>query len=357
MIPVPTSSCSTKLCTCIAVACLNLGCSSSDEAQPPPDNGDVHCAEAVSLTCAEASPDEACVARERTKCATDYYYRSFSSIARDDCSASAGAIRLQQQASTLVWRGTGITDTEVRVQTHALQRYFAPIDLWFIAQDIPASIEMTHAIAGSTDELEQALVAGGIPADRKLTNSEEAQAQHIVNQILFAPLRTLLQSKSQPVAHGFNLVVIAEILDPRLASLLDFKGELAGLGLSPTLLHLISSDDPTKNLYTSIGIEGEFTPTLILGHRTITKYLAVPDAVIAHEMGHAMGLQHVDDLNNLMYPKASPSTCRPVLVSEQTKGLVGTDPMAMRVNDLESWQQITRLSKTLVSRLRPKTTP
>ena len=47
-------------------------------------------------------------------------------------------------------------------------------------------------------------------------------------------------------------------------------------------------------------LEGNFTPTLFIGYDDLSKLSGGYDSIVAHELGHALGLPHVDEPGNLM---------------------------------------------------------
>ena len=111
-------------------------------------------------------------------------------------------------------------------------------------------------------------------------------------------------------------MIVSSIIDPALAPLIGINGELAGLGLSPALLDSVTAADPQQNLYELIGLPASFTPTLFVGDGTVKKYTAYPDNLVAHEMGHALGLVHQQAQGNLM-TQGTPTNCRTAVTDTQ----------------------------------------
>jgi len=118
-------------------------------------------------------------------------------------------------------------------------------------------------------------------------------------------------------------VVIDQILSPSLVSLLELEGTVVGLGLSAALLETVDETvdetgegTETTSLNSMLDVEGDFTPTLFVGHTDIARLTTNFEMVIAHEMGHALGLPHVEDAGNLMQ-QGGDTSCRRWLSQEQ----------------------------------------
>jgi hypothetical protein len=174
-------------------------------------------------------------------------------------------------------------------------------------------------MVGTQAELRAALVNVGIDPDAtNLTPAQEAIANQAIGQIMFRPLREMIQSQQAP--GRVNIFILPEIVAPALAVSLQLQGELAGLGVSPSLFARISADDPQFNLLTLIGLPADFTPTLFVGSDTVRKYTNHPDNLIAHEMGHILGLVHQTDPGNLM-TQGTPTNCRTIVTDQQIDDL------------------------------------
>jgi hypothetical protein len=332
------------------------GCSSSDERPKPladyyvtPDPPRP-CVDAVPSSC-RSDPDPAtCESVRMEQCATDYYYESFEPFALGPCEAGTAAGMIHGQVLTHLFGGSGVLGVEVRSETHGLQRYFAPYELWFRAPAVAEKISMGPAIAGTDQQIQDALNAAGIPVTGDLTAEQQQQGQQIIAGILFAPIREFIRSRSQPPTHGVQVVILQQIVDPTLGKELIEDGEIAGLGLSPKLFADLAAADPETDLFKLIDIQGDFTPTLFIGHQTIARYTSHPDTIVAHEMGHALGLQH-DPVNqgDLMYPYAS-IDCRPSLSQDEMDAMVGIEPLTGHLMMSHGWERLVRIHRAVSER-------
>jgi hypothetical protein len=292
----------------------DLGCSSAIlDLSPHP------CTLAVNKSCGN---DSDCADPAMKDCATDYYLRSYSAGSMPTCDPDRPLVTIDAELDLSLFRGIRISDASTAVHTNALQHYFDPQKLWMHTDDVAETNPMRFAMAGTVGEFDRALIDAGVSpsADMdSLTVDEQTVALEAISTVMFAPTREVLTAHAKPMEPKVNVVVIDRILPPSLVDLLALGGTVVGLGLSPALLERVdeTSEHPVAmSLNTMLDLDDDFTPTLFVGHADIARLTQDFDLVIAHEMGHALGLPHVEDEGNLM-EQGGEDNCRRWLSQEQ----------------------------------------
>jgi hypothetical protein len=279
----------------VLLLCSSLGCSPDADSSPPCDR--------------ETDPEA---------CWTEYYFRRYEPDPVSPCSASAvpdtpgGAVEIQ------LFRGAGIEDRSVAEQAGRLARFFEPYGLSFWTRTASADAGLAYAMNGSAPELDAALDAANIPIE-PLTEEEELRAKHAIGAVIFARLKDFVVRTSIAMPNAVNLLVVEQVVEPQLAEVLygSPRAPVTGLGLSPERLARVEAGSPSDTLHEMIGLDEEFTPTLVLGLDNLDAFGAGADNVVAHEMGHALGLEHADEAGNVMSPTVE-TECRAWLSPEQT---------------------------------------
>jgi hypothetical protein len=146
-----------------------------------------------------------------------------------------------------------------------------------------------------------------------------------------------------------NVVVLAQVISPELEQLLGMPLEIAGLGLSPTLLATVNAEDPQSDLYELLGLPPSFTPTLFVASGVIRKYTQYPDNIVSHEMGHALGLVHTQWYGNLM-TQGSPFDCRTVLEPDQAEAVT----LPHVVSPIPGYRLLFELRRRVLDRVLPQ---
>lgn len=210
--------------------------------------------------------------------------------------------RLEARTELRVFRGRGVSDADVRWFLGGLQRYFDHYGVRMFTRHRAIDVPLTHALTFDVDAIE-AWVRRNTdvdPSREPRTPAEEERLLQAVGQAILYNTRAFVRAYGQPRRDVVNVLLLPDMVggrvDPQLGPLAQ---ALVGLGLSPELLAAVASDDPARLFYQWLGT-GEFTPVAIVGVGRVRRVLREPDIVIAHEVGHAYGLVHRDETDNLM---------------------------------------------------------
>lgn len=316
----------TRLITSIQLLLLTLGCGWTDD---PVDSG-------------SAQYGEACDAKaegELRDCATAYYFAAEAPSLDVPCDPGRPLVGIGQRLELKLFRGWKMSDADVAQNTRALQQYFAPHALRMYTTSLPSGYPLLYALRGTGEEFERALLEAGIdPNASELNGEQQTIATDAVSEVMFRDIREFLSQHARPAGRRVNLLVIQQMVAPELAEYLQLDGTLVGLGLSWALIERqIASDAPSLN--SLVNMENDFTPSLFVGQEDVRRLAIRSDAVVAHELGHALGLPHWNEDGNLM-EDAGRFDCRRWLTSEQV-AMMGpfdarTGAMARRVSSVQN---------------------
>jgi hypothetical protein len=245
------------------------------------------------------SPSAPCTAEG---CFTEHYFGALSDTQSVACSPVTPSDRLGMSVGVSLFWGGGVEDGAIAARGSQLQRFFQPYALDFHTARGADDSHLAYAMRGSSAELDAALAQANIPTDRAPTSEELHRANRAVGPIIFADLRAFVLG--HPQAHTVNMVVLEHVVAPELSAYL-FNGSAAniiGFAISPALFAQVSASDPEYDLWEMTGVTGDFTPALFMGDADVHALPGSADNVIAHEMGHALGLPHSTQPANLMMP-------------------------------------------------------
>ena len=265
---------------------------------------------------------DACAGADPDACFSDHYLHGAAAEAEPTCdTGSKNAIHGKRRLVFHTSSSSG--DAAAVAEGRSLQRYFAPYDLQFSVDQPATFVGFENAIEGDVATVEARARAEGLDVASP-TPAQTSRLRAITGDVLAANMKSFIASVSSPPTSDVHVVVLSQIFSASLAKELQLKGTIVGLGLSPKLLRDVQAGDANKNLFELFGLPAEFTPVLFIGYADLARLTTptIGEVVVAHELGHAMGLQHTTDPKNLMYPQADAQTlCLPTLSDAQVTGL------------------------------------
>lgn len=249
-------------------------------------------------------------------CLTKHYFDGGGEPTNSPCGIFVpGTEKIGARREVGFFMGVGVSDDDVVTEGRWLQRFYTPYDLTFFSLQPAGFVGFEFGLGGTNAEFSEASARAGVKQGVEPTEEQKRELDKLVGEIMFRDVRAFVNAESNPPKQRVNVVVLAHIAAPDIASQLN--GTIGGLGISPKLLRDIAEGDANKNLFEILALPDDFTPTLLLGHDDIELLAKNVDGIVAHEMGHALGLQHTTEPGNLMTQGQATQDCRPGLTNEQ----------------------------------------
>jgi hypothetical protein len=172
--------------------------------------------------------------------------------------------------------GDGVSSDDARAVVADAQAFFAPFGLGFELEGI-AEVAERSVIGGSAVVVSSRLEAAGVAAD-------SPAGRELAMRTALEPMRSFLLRHAVPAKPRVDVVVLVGVqaVDSIGRGLI---GEIAGIGLHPGAV-----PEPLRD-----SLPATFTPTVFVATGRSA-------ALVAHELGHALGLTHGGVAGNLMHP-------------------------------------------------------
>jgi hypothetical protein len=241
------------------------------------------------------------------------YFANVAPYANTACNAVDGSLTGEREMR-LFYGG----DVDVIGLTRGLARYYQRHSLTFFTQASEQAAGTTYALDTNENALGSALTRAfpGVDLnDEAALMANPAQWNAIVTFVANFMLRPMIDFAR---AHGdvgqgaTNFVVVPDLERPGGQKIGEPGTTIVGLAVSPPLLAEFAKTMTMEgDIWKGVNLPEGFTPMMFLGNNVIrSKTVGFPiikDLIVAHEFGHASGLEHSDVSHNLMFPTVSPS--------------------------------------------------
>lgn len=202
-----------------------------------------------------------------------------------------------------IFRGKRVDDEQVQRFLGGLQRYWSNYGIDCFTRyeiiDVPLSFAL---ILDEPRLLRRIKKKTGINPLGPTTAAEDVILERAAARAILHNAIEFIGAYSVPARPAVNFVILPRMVDDEMASADLLGGFILGLGLSPRLVQDAPESEDLFGVLENAGIPQDFTPTAFVGVDTTNRLLGDPDSLVAHEVGHAYGLPHLETFGNLMHP-------------------------------------------------------
>lgn len=214
--------------------------------------------------------------------------------------------KLDRRTEIRIFRGYGIDMEMTARYVSGLKRYFDYYGVEIFARHDVIEVPIDHAMVLNDSAISDWMRANTAedPGCAYAYGASTA-CQRAIGAAMFYNVKQFLRAYAKPAQNVINVVLIKRVvaLQPD-QNQEELAWGVAGLGLSEELVNSVSGSD-VGSLAKTLD-ETNFSPTVFLAVNLVDFVLPEPDMVIAHEFGHAYGLEHLEEIpsneDNLMYP-------------------------------------------------------
>jgi len=212
--------------------------------------------------------------------------------------------KLERRTEIRIFRGYGITPDMTARFVAGLKRYYDYYGVTMYTRHDVIEVPLDHAMVMNSSAISDWMSKNTNVSPNCLAGYGSVDCERAMGGAMFYNVKQFLSTYAEPAQDLINVVLLKRVvaLDPD-----DDDSELAwgvaGLGFSEDLLNSVGGSDIGTTSLADIMDESNFSPTVFISVNLTDFLLKEPDVVIAHEFGHAYGLEHDQwDEGNLMYP-------------------------------------------------------
>lgn len=204
---------------------------------------------------------------------------------------------------------------DVATYTTALQRWYRRLGVEFESRHAPTEVSLEWVMNDDVDALQRHLRERFPTVDFEAATFEGTpeELEAVLREAFSFTLGPLIDFAAAYGDQGEDVTNV--VLLPRLAlgegdDALQSDGRVVlGLGISPVLMRVLSEtpDAPDAEFWQYLPLAPRFTPMVFVNAGALRRLTTVVspvlvDLLMAHELGHTLGLPHRDAVGNLMKP-------------------------------------------------------
>jgi len=229
---------------------------------------------------------------------------------------SCSSAPIERSVSLRVYAGSGVASSVAYEYAASAAAFYAEHQL-DLRLSLEAPVALEYALVGSQQDFSQALLAANLPIDEDLTPEQLAQARFVMGRVMLSALLPVLAA---PGADGLTLLVTPEIVSPSLKEFFGLDSDLFGLGFPPATVASEAAAVAETGLEPFLAAANLERGIALLSESRLRSLAHGRENVVAHELGHALGLAHRIDAGNLMNPQVELG-CRPCLQPSQAEAI------------------------------------
>ena len=219
-----------------------------------------------------------------------------------------------------VFQGAGVRDADVHAVLEDVRTVWEPYGVVVTVVD-SKRVQTRTLLQANEAQLRSALIEAGIHVEGHLQAQQQPLALSVAVRVVLGPVRAFLAEHAADASADVIDVMLVEQLAAKDAVVRRYFTSMEGLAFSKALAQRLAPGSIELQLHQALKLH-RHRPTVFLGMNELKQ--AQPHTP-AHEVGHALGLQHQGVDSNLMAQQRSRS-CAPVLSRTQVRQLDATLP-------------------------------